>query len=740
MHDQTGQTYRPARRPGQSVAARRRHAAGTRAAAPVESLEGRTLFAIAAPVLLAGVEPNVNVSRLLENQHSPSVAVNPTNPANVFIAAVQDSRFTGPLDDRDLDGDEEPDPLPLFEEFDSDEPGTPSTTRGIFGALSFDAGRTYGLGDLAVGGVAPSTAFDEFGNLFLAYYNRQVREINPPSGIFIDESTVELLVSIDSGQNFSSLASFPVGSGFTFFETVAVTSTFSPQPSLATGAGSVWLCFELEDQIVAAGARVLGLGATAVEDFTSLQPAFRSEGGRFADIAVGPAGEVLVSYQIQRIDPDEDLEEDDNFGLIGGTILNPDGTFNFQGGNPTGPADIYVNLDPDGVGPEVFGRRFRATATKVGLFDPVNAQFDRTIDAEVGLAWDRSGGPFNGRLWMIYTDEDVNERGRGDNTDIFLRFSDDNGQTWSSPRNVVDEDFTNATQFLPRIALDQTNGNLAVSWHDTRDQNGLSNGDNDETTYWLTVGTPTTDEAGIALADNIRVSDGISDAPRARNVLEFGEYSGLAFNDNVVYPAWADNSNSTGDNPSGGVENGLNLATFDLYSSRVFVTAPAATPPEQAPVGPGSPLTPQFLGRDTINRGKAYRFQVRYTSEAGVDVASLGDDDLLVTGPNGYNLFADFLKAKRARRGTVVTGTYQAFAPGGQFDTGDNGLYSILVQGGAVRDLANTTTAGGLLDQFLVSSTLPAQSPPLQAAPPASAALSAASDGDDDDNLSAVGL
>ena len=79
-----------------------------------------------------------------------------------------------------------------------------------------------------------------------------------------------------------------------------------------------------------------------------------------------------------------------------------------------------------------------------------------------------------------------------------------------------------------------------------------------------------------------------------------------------------------------------------------------------------------------------------------------------------------------------MTATYIAQAPGGLFDQGDNGLYSIIIQGGSVRDLAGTATTTGLLDQFLVSSTLPPQSPAVHAA--------AAKVSEDQDNLSAVGL
>src|SRR2546422_10082921 len=73
--------------------------------------------------------------------------------------------------------------------------------------------------------------------------------------------------------------------------------------------------------------------------------------------------------------------------------------------------------------------------------------------------------------------------------DIYVRFSDDDGTTWSSPVRVND-DHTKSSQFLPKISLDPTTGNLAVVWYDSR--NDLGNGGpgdtdgipNDEAKFW----------------------------------------------------------------------------------------------------------------------------------------------------------------------------------------------------------------------------------------------------------------
>src|SRR5262249_16764114 len=49
---------------------------------------------------------------------------------------------------------------------------------------------------------------------------------------------------------------------------------------------------------------------------------------------------------------------------------------------------------------------------------------------------------------------------------------------------------------------------------------------------------------------------------------DFGDYSGLAFHAGTFYPCWADNSNSTGDNPNG------TLSALDIYTAAVSLIVP----------------------------------------------------------------------------------------------------------------------------------------------------------------------
>jgi hypothetical protein len=163
-------------------------------------------------------------------------------------------------------------------------------------------------------------------------------------------------------------------------------------------------------------------------------------------------------------------------------------------------------------------------------------------------------------VYLVYTHEIKNE---SDNTDIEVRFSDDQGATWSGPTRVND-DATSRSQFLPKISLDPVTGHLAVVWYDARNDSGTGGaGDTDglpdtDAQFW---GSFSSD--GRAFSPNVRISAGTSNAADAHNGIDYGDYTGLSFYGGIAHPAWADNSNSTGDNPDG------TLHEFDIYTAAV---------------------------------------------------------------------------------------------------------------------------------------------------------------------------
>lgn len=391
-----------------------------------------------------------------------------------------------------------------------------ATANSIFRGYTTDGGTTWTRGTVAtnVACCDGQAVFDSFGNLFLVYINGAVNQIN-------------IILSTDGGATFAAPISAGTGS--------------VDQPSIAVGNGSVWVDWNSSGNMVARGAPVTGLGAWGP---FGAQQSIPSASGSFGGIAVGPGpngGKVMVTYQ------------------------NPTGG--------QGPATIYVNTDVDGLGAGGFGARVTATTTNVGGFDFIPAQSGRSIDSEAGLVWDATGGPFNNRAYLIYTEEPVNE---SNDTEIYLRTSTDDGATWSAPVRVNDDPLGPIrSQFLPYITLDRTSGTVAAGWHDARNDNGVpgSGGTNaipnDDAEYYASYST----NGGVTWAANTRLSGGFSNAADAAAPVDYGDYVGQSASGGVFRAVWADNTNCDGTNPDGA------LHAFDLYMGSMTIPgAGGATP------------------------------------------------------------------------------------------------------------------------------------------------------------------
>jgi hypothetical protein len=346
-----------------------------------------------------------------------------------------------------------------------------------------------------------SSAWDTYGNLFLTFLDPSLHVV---TGVSTNGgATFRLVYSTSAGNNDQP--------------TVVV------GPSNVPGQSSVWIFYaDSSSRPTVQGAQVTGLGA--IGSFSSPQNV--APPGSFGDITIGPNGQVMIAYQ--------------------------------NNGSGIGPDSVKINVDPDGLGPAPFGPTIVATTTQVGGFAPLPAQPNRTVDCEAGLAWDRSGGPHNGRAYLMYTDRPSTSSA---DTDIYVRYSDNQGTNWSARVRVNDDPVGNGkSQFLPKMAIDQTSGNIAVCFYDCRNSPG-----NTQAEFWATAST----DGGLTFAPNVKVSAGMSDATvAAAQGFDFGDYTGIAFHAGSFYPCWADNSNSTGDNPAG-VHNAL-----DMYTARVSLANP----------------------------------------------------------------------------------------------------------------------------------------------------------------------
>lgn len=358
---------------------------------------------------------------------------------------------------------------------------------------SSDGGLTWVVGG-SIGSYCcdPNLAWDSFGNLFATFINGAT-------------NAIVTKLSVNGGVSFTDLASFG-GS--------------VDQPSVVAYNGTVWVVWNQSGAMVARGAAVTGLGT--VGTFSVLQTAATTSGCSFGDLATSP----LAPHAVVQV-----------CGPSGGQT----------GGN------IRINVDADGLGAGVFGASIIATTTLVGGFDFIPAQPNRSIDSETGLAFDRNpSSPHFGRLYLMYTDELVQESG---DTNIMLRHSDDTGATWSTPPTQINTDATTRSQFLPKIASDPATGDVAICWHDAR-----NSASNTAMEIWCDSFTPS---GYPTLTGNSLMSDGASIA--TDNQIDFGDYAGLTLVAGTAHAIWADSSNSTGDNPGG-------TASQDAYTDRLSLS------------------------------------------------------------------------------------------------------------------------------------------------------------------------
>jgi hypothetical protein len=479
----------------------------------IELLESRRLLSLS-------VGPNVDMSNGLHSgQAEASIAMNPTNPNNLVAFS-----------------------------------NTDENTSGVRLYVSNDAGATWstrliGHGDgLEVAACCDTQiAFDDFGNLFAV-------NIDFVAG---GNSAIKVLRSSDGGATFVLQATLRTGN--------------VDQPSIATGHGMVWVSFDDGGHIAAAGAPVTGLGQVGA--FSALESAPGSTNCSFGNIAIGPAGQVMVTYQSD------------------------------TGGS--GPATIFENVDPDGLGSAGFGNAVTITGTNVGGFDHIPPQMARSVDAEATVAYDRSGGPHNGRVYLVYTDSPAVGSA---NTDIYERFSDDGGMTWSSRVRVNDDNTTNS-QFLPDFAVDQTTGNLAVAFYDSRNAPQTGKGADQTAQLFATVST----DGGMTFEPNVQISTGTSNSATAHSSTDYGDYMTMEFRNNVFYPIWSDNGTTIGN---------TDLPSLDITTARVTVLSqPAnhfsivATP---GTVTAGSSFNLTVTAQDsTGNTLTSYRGTVHFTSSDG---------------------------------------------------------------------------------------------------------------------------
>ncbi|MDP4282176.1 MAG: T9SS type A sorting domain-containing protein [Bacteroidota bacterium] len=156
------------------------------------------------------------------------------------------------------------------------------------------------------------------------------------------------------------------------------------------------------------------------------------------------------------------------------------------------------------------------------------------------ISADNSYGPHRGRLYLVYASNDP--PGDEHMPDIFFRFSDDEGYTWSDAKKINDDpNTTHNHQFHPSSWCDKETGRLYIQWMDTRDVPT-----HDSALIYATY----SDNGGASFAPNKPVSNkkmkincttcGGTGIPRYQ-----GDYNGIVSNRKVAMLGWTDFRNGS---------------------------------------------------------------------------------------------------------------------------------------------------------------------------------------------------
>jgi hypothetical protein len=366
------------------------------------------------------------------------------------------------------------------------------------GGVTWTARFTGSDGWPSLGG-DPTCSFDSFGNLFAASFDSTFKNIQVRLSTNAGVTFSNLLLTISAGPNDLDQPTVKAG------------------PGIVAGQEAAWIYYFNQTGLVARGAAVTGFNAIGA--FGAELPIPGSSLGNFGDVALGPDGQVIVAYQ------------------------TPD--------NTVGPSTIQFALNSSGSTSGSFTLSAGTVPTQVGGVRAIPAQPSRTVDAELGLAYDISSGPHRGRLHLVYTDA---PNATSNDLNIFTRYSDNDGATWSSPHRVNTDTGTNS-QFFSKIALDPTTGFIAVVWYDCRNSAA-----NNRVELWGTVSL----DGGVTFLPEVKISAGSTTGVGKGFGNELGDYLGLDFYGGVFHPCWADDSNSTGNNPDG-------TNNLDFYTAAVTV-------------------------------------------------------------------------------------------------------------------------------------------------------------------------
>ncbi len=173
---------------------------------------------------------------------------------------------------------------------------------------------------------------------------------------------------------------------------------------------------------------------------------------------------------------------------------------------------------------------------------PVLRGSDFRIFAVPSLAVDRSGGPYDGSVYVAWFDHSANlTDGSGTYGRVMLASSADGGETWNEPRRIRDgSPNPEHDQFMPAVSVGP-DGTVDLTWYDRRldSENHLF-----DLFYAYSL------DGGTTWSKDLRVSEVSSDEQHSHHqngMVFLGDYIDLASSDGMAHAIWVDTRNGKAD-------------------------------------------------------------------------------------------------------------------------------------------------------------------------------------------------
>jgi len=360
---------------------------------------------------------------------------------------------------------------------------------GANGFLSSDAGSTWGGSVNGAGGTNsgdPTTAISLTGRYYVGY-------IHSSGGQGVSYST-------DQGQTWTPVlvANAPPGWG-NMLDKNHMWIDNSPTSPYEGNLYNAWTNFGGNNNNEIEVSRSIDEGLTwtpAVNVSSAVNAGSHNQG---VNIQTGPNGEVYVLWVIYDSWPSDEKALGLAKSLDGGVTWSP-------------AVKIINNIR--GIRTTGIGKNMR-------------------VNSFPTMAVDISNSANRGTIYVTWANIGVPGTNTGNDADVYLIKSTDDGATWSTPLRV-NQDAAGAGKkhYFPWITCDPVNGNLSIVYYDDRNV-----GSNQAEVY-----TSNSSDGGNTWWD-MQVSD-VSFTPAPISGLAdsyFGDYLGNHARDGWVYPVWTDN-------------------------------------------------------------------------------------------------------------------------------------------------------------------------------------------------------